>query len=202
MKRIILCSLFLIFATLVGCASKTPPKPPATETATEESLNKLVELARSDIQSGKDLNAVQTLDAVIAKAPRNAKAFLYRGLAHYNTNNDMQAVFNFTRAIELDPTNPLGYFNRGTTKLRMQEFQEAKQDFTTCIDVDADFALALKQPRPCQLFSQAESGRHQRLFQSFRGFPANSGRCCLQPCPRLPGNGNVRQRPCPIMPWP
>lgn len=145
----ILAALILI----AGCATNRPSSwnnaEPSPMSLSPVALDKLVSHARNDIAKDKDLNAIQTLDAVIEQSPRSAEAFLCRGLAHYKTGNTMQAVFDFTRSIELNPSNPLTYFNRGTAKLKLQEPEKAAQDFTTCMELAPTFAMALNNRGLC-----------------------------------------------------
>ncbi len=74
--------------------------------------------------------ATRAFACAIRMDPRNARAYLDRGMAYERMGNVEQALADYDRAIELLPEDAKAYYIRGLTFQRQGRYREAKQDLT------------------------------------------------------------------------
>ena len=70
---------------------------------------------------------------VIRVLPEMAKAYHYRGLAHYNEDRFELALEDFVRAIELKPVFPEAFRNRGVLHLNQGNLRQGIADLEEAI---------------------------------------------------------------------
>jgi tetratricopeptide (TPR) repeat protein len=77
--------------------------------------------------------AVSSFDMVIRVLPEMAKAYHYRGLAHYNEERFELALEDFVKAIELKPVFPEAFRNRGVLHLNQGNLRQGIEDLEEAI---------------------------------------------------------------------
>ncbi len=125
--------LFLVFAFLcapVCCvaAQRSPELQEALDT----------HLSNPD----KIPEAIELYTQIIAKDPKNAEAYNWRGHAYYQLSELDKALADFNKAIEIAPTYADAYNNKGLIELRRDQYQAATQSFAKAFESEKTFAEA------------------------------------------------------------
>ena len=79
---------------------------------------------------------------LIRSEPRNASAYIDRGIAYAKKGEFNKAVPDFNKAIEIDPNSAPAYNNRGLAYRRKDELKKALSDYTKAIQIDPRYAEA------------------------------------------------------------
>jgi tetratricopeptide (TPR) repeat protein len=114
------------------------------------STRKLAEALRSGANQWRALDAgdraFADCDAAIRLKPREAGAYLLRGMAWYYAKRDNgRAIADFTKAILLDPQLTIAYFYRGIAWKDTGDADHAIADFSAAILLDPRFDAAYIQ---------------------------------------------------------
>ena len=80
--------------------------------------------------------AIDAYTEAIAKAPKKAIYYLYRGNARSQLDDEKGAHYDYTKAIELDSQYANAYFYRGSTRINMDNYEGAIEDFNKTIELD------------------------------------------------------------------
>ena len=76
------------------------------------------------------------MDKAIRINPRNAAAYLNRGIAWYAKGNWDKALDDYNQVIRLDPRSHAAYNNRGNIALEKKELDAAIADFNRAIELN------------------------------------------------------------------
>ena len=111
------------------------PTPEPTATVTPEPPDVLFRYtAGVNLLSAAQYDeAVSSFDMVIRVLPEMAKAYHYRGLAHYNEERFELALEDFIKAIELKPVFPEAFMNRGVLHLNQGNLSQGIEDLEEAI---------------------------------------------------------------------
>jgi len=83
--------------------------------------------------------------AIIAKNPKDAAAYYYRGCAYLAKNEFLLAVGDLTKAVELNPKDAAAFFSRGYAFYRLGEGWKDSEDRTRDFDrAIKDYSQAIK----------------------------------------------------------
>ena len=90
----------------------------------------------------KYTEAIAAYTKAIEAAPREARAYKHRGLAHARLGNAQQAYKDLSKAIELDPQDAIAYNQRGIASFAAGNVPAALKDFTKTIELQPQLAEA------------------------------------------------------------
>jgi len=76
-------------------------------------------------------------------SPQNAEAFVMRGHAHYEMEQDDQALADILRGVELAPDSAFAHAMLGLMYLTRAEFEEAGKAYAASLKCDGDYEMAL-----------------------------------------------------------
>src|SRR5262245_61020463 len=86
--------------------------------------------------------AIAAYTQAIEMAPRDARAYKHRGLAHAKLGNVPQAYEDLNTAIALDPQDAIAYNQRGIASFAAGNAQAALKDFSKTIELQPQLAEA------------------------------------------------------------
>jgi tetratricopeptide (TPR) repeat protein len=96
--------------------------------------------ALEDQKAGRLKEAVEIYTEVIAKNPRSAEAYNWRGMAYEDLGQLDQALADFNKAIEISPDYADAYNNRGEIYRKKNTIPQAFGDYRKAADLDKNFA--------------------------------------------------------------
>ncbi len=148
--------------------------------------------------------AIADYDAAIKVDPKNAGAYLGRGLSRAARNQQSQAIADFSEAIWLDPLSTSAYYNRGRAWQSKHEYAKAIIDFNMALRLDPEQA-AVHRERGNAWEAQKNYRKRTRRLQ--RGDSDRSARCASIPaiepgCWRLAPIGSCATPSLPFFPRP
>jgi len=86
--------------------------------------------------------AIAAYTRAIEAAPRAARAYKHRGLAHARLGNAQQAYTDLSKAIELEPQDAIAYNQRGIASFTAGNAPAALKDFAKAIELQPQLAEA------------------------------------------------------------
>jgi len=86
--------------------------------------------------------AIAAYTQAIETAPRDARAYKHRGLAHARLGHVQQAYEDLNKAITLDPQDAIAYNQRGIASFAAGNVQAALKDFSKTIELQPQLAEA------------------------------------------------------------
>lgn len=89
----------------------------------------LVDRAIARAEAERFWDAIDDLNAVLAKDPQRADAWLYRAAAHKALSNTRQALADVAQALELKPGDPEALLLRGNIKALAGDVKGARDDW-------------------------------------------------------------------------
>jgi tetratricopeptide (TPR) repeat protein len=98
----------------------------------------LVDRAIARAEGERFWDAIDDLNAVIAKDPKRADAWLYRAAAHKALSNNRQALADVAQALELKPGDPEALLLRGNLKALIGDAKGARDDWKLVMRVAPD----------------------------------------------------------------
>jgi len=93
-------------------------------------------------KAGRLKEAVEIYTEVIAKNPRSAEAYNWRGMAYEDLGQLDQALADFNKAIEISPDYADAYNNRGEINRKKNTIPQAIADYRKAAELDKNFAEA------------------------------------------------------------
>lgn len=93
-------------------------------------------------KAGRLKEAVEIYTEVIAKDPRSAEAYNWRGMAHEDLGQIDQALADFDKAIEISPDYADAYNNRGEIYRKKNMIPQAFADYRKAAELDKKLAEA------------------------------------------------------------
>jgi tetratricopeptide (TPR) repeat protein len=96
---------------------------------------------------GQYEEATRAFAQAIRMDPRNARAYLDRGMAYERMGNVEQALADYDQAIRLLPEDAKAYYIRGLILQRLGKYEEATQDLALASDLGYQQARDALKPR-------------------------------------------------------
>ena len=93
-------------------------------------------------KAGRLKEAVEIYTEVIAKNPRSAEAYNWRGMAYEDLGQLDQALEDFSKAIEISPDYADAYNNRGEIYRKKNTIPQAIADYRKAAELDKNFGEA------------------------------------------------------------
>ena len=84
--------------------------------------------------------SVSSANEEVTKNPRNAKAYLERGIAYYHDDAFDKAIADFNQAISLNPRDAFAYSGRGLSHLQKDELDDALADLNHAVRLNPNSA--------------------------------------------------------------
>ena len=91
-------------------------------------------------KAGKLQDAVEIYTEYLAKNPKSAEAYNWRGMANEDLGQLNKALADLNRALELSPNYSDAYNNRGEVYRRQNKVVEAMNDYRKATELEKDFA--------------------------------------------------------------
>jgi tetratricopeptide (TPR) repeat protein len=129
-----LMSVLMLMSSLAGCTSTVP------ETKAPESKSALQ--ATNKLRTGDLAGALKDYNQAIAQNPKDADAYVNRGIAQDELGQHQAAIADYTKALELKPDRILAYYNRANAYHQLKENEKAIADYTKIISLDAKYSYA------------------------------------------------------------
>ncbi len=124
--------------------------------------------------------AIEYLDKAIKLQPNYIEAYIRRGVAYKNIEQNQPTIEDFTMAIRLQPDNVLAYFNRGTTYSNLNQDKQAIDNFNEVIHLKPDYAEAYNNRGFTYLLQGNKEQGNKEL-----GYPDVQKACELGTCKTL-----------------
>lgn len=96
----------------------------------------LLAAAKQALDGKKYEEAIALADQAITAEPKNAQAYLVRGLAHESLAKHAMAVKDFSRVTELNPKAALAYHHRGCEQFKLAHIPESIADFDRFLELE------------------------------------------------------------------
>jgi tetratricopeptide (TPR) repeat protein len=80
--------------------------------------------------------AILDFNKALEENPKDAEAYLKRGIAQAEKGRYKQAISDYNKAIEINPRNAKAYINRGYAYVKDWEYDQAVSDFNKAIEID------------------------------------------------------------------
>lgn len=119
-------------------AGPAPAAPPGVGASSSDSL----QTGNAHFLAQHYTEAIAAYTQAIETAPRDARAYKHRGLAHAKLGNVQQAYEDLNKAIALDPQDAIAYNQRGIASFAAGNAQAALKDFSKTIELQPQLAEA------------------------------------------------------------
>ena len=86
---------------------------------------------------------ISALDLAIKRNPRDVTAYLYRGMLHFEGEDDKRAISDLDEALRLEPENAGAYFIRGTVYGYLKRYDRIVSDMTEVLRIEPENSQAL-----------------------------------------------------------
>jgi tetratricopeptide (TPR) repeat protein len=126
-------------ARLKGSRQQGQPVPPPAEGAPS---GEVLQMGNAHFLAQRYTEAIAAYTRAIEAAPRDARAYKHRGLAHAKLGNVPQAYEDLNKAIALDPQDAIAYNQRGIASFAAGNVQAALKDFSKTIELQPQLAEA------------------------------------------------------------
>lgn len=103
-----------------------------------ETVAELQQAAKAALARGKADEALALAGKAIDLDPRNATAFLFRGIVYEALHRHKEAVADFDRTIQLDPKAAEAYNRRGSERFKLGQIKESITDFDRFLELRPD----------------------------------------------------------------
>jgi len=126
---------------LLLAKNETPSPLPASDPAAG-GVRRILRRASAHMHAGDYDSAIVDYTEVIRLEPKNAFAYLNRGLAYASKYDFDSAIADFTEAIRLDPEYVSAYYWRGWAYSFKGDYDRCIADYTEAIRLDPEYASA------------------------------------------------------------
>ena len=136
------------------------------------------------LRSGDYDKAIKDYDTFTSISPEEADAYMWRGCAYYLKGEVDRAVADYDKALALSPDNALALYKRGLAHARLGNSSQADRDFARAMAIGFDEAAG------------ESGGARTTVVRAVHGTCTEhgAGHLPLQPRPRTPQPGRLRQR--------
>jgi tetratricopeptide (TPR) repeat protein len=135
--------VLLLGSLTVGCAEQ----PPQVEAPNSKFTNS----ATRKLQLGDLKGALKDYDQAIAQNPKDANAYVNRGIAQAELGQHQAAIADNTRALALKSDLHVAYYNRANVQVQMKAYKKAIADYTKAIELKPEYAYAYANRSSAQL---------------------------------------------------
>jgi lipoprotein NlpI len=127
-----------------------------------DKVDELLQSAAAALKDGKADEALALAEKAVAQAPKDARAHLFRGLAHEALRQHAEAIADFDRAIALDPKAAAAYDHRGSEQFILGHVAESVADFDRFLELRPEARAAhWKRGISCYYAGKFDAGRKQ-----------------------------------------
>ena len=142
--------LLMSLAIMAGCAGSPTAESGATSSTSAKSvpvdvtpeIAAMYKSAVNSLKNGADDTALAQLNAVIAKAPQVAGAYINIGLIHLKKQRFVEAEIAFNQAINANNQNAQAQNYLGVTLREQGKFDKAQQAYQHALQLDNNYADA------------------------------------------------------------
>ncbi len=124
----------MLMSSLASCTSTAP------ETKVPESKSALQ--ATKKLRTGDLAGALKDYNQAIAQNPKDADAYVNRGIAQDELGQHQAAIADYAKALELKPNQILAYYNRANAHHQLKQNDKAIADYSKIISLDAKYPYA------------------------------------------------------------
>jgi TonB family protein len=121
---------------------RVSPQPPPSGGAEGAPGGDFFQAGNTHFVAQRYAEAIAVYTKAIEAAPRDARAYKHRGLAHAKLGNAQQAYKDLSKAIELDPQDAVAYNQRGIASFAIGNAPAALKDFTKAMELQPQLAEA------------------------------------------------------------
>ncbi len=86
--------------------------------------------------------AIELCTTALETNSADARAYVTRGIAHYEKRDYSQAIADYTKALEIRPDDEWAYATRGGAYAKQKDYERAIQDYSKAVEIDPRFADA------------------------------------------------------------
>jgi tetratricopeptide (TPR) repeat protein len=97
-------------------------------------------MGRSHLIENRYKEAIRIYNALLRVDPDDYEAYLFRGIAKANLDDNLGAEQDFTIAIEKNPVATMAYHHRAITRMLQGNYDDALADFREAIELRPDLA--------------------------------------------------------------
>jgi lipoprotein NlpI len=121
------CAGILLLIALFVLGGPTPVRA--------QTADALLKEARAALEKGKTDDALKLSEQAIKLEPKNAQAYLLRGVAYAALQKHPEAVTDFDKVIDLDPKIAAAYQQRGSEHVQLGHITESIKDFDKYLEM-------------------------------------------------------------------
>ncbi|WP_404791072.1 tetratricopeptide repeat protein [Altericista sp. CCNU0014] len=169
--------ILLAGSTSVGCGGQ-PPESDASQ-------SKLAIAATRKLQLGDLEGALKDYDRAIAQNPKEADAYVNRGIVRDELGQHAAAIADYTQALTLNPDLHLAYYNRANAYVQEKQYQKAIADYDKAIELEPDYAYAYANRGSAQLKVGDSQSAISDLKQASEIFASKNDRKNVQRLERM-----------------
>ena len=104
-------------------------------------------MPNTEITNERD-RKISALDVAIRRNPRDVTAYLYRGMLHFEGEDDKWAISDLDEALRLEPENAGAYFIRGTVYGYLKRYDRIVSEMTEVLRIEPENSQALYNRGP------------------------------------------------------
>jgi lipoprotein NlpI len=127
-----------------------------------DTVDDLLKSASAALQKGQGDEALGLAEKAVTQSPKDARARLYRGLAHELLGKHAEAIADFDRTLALDPKLAAAYDHRGSEQFKLGHVAESLADFDHFLELRPEARAAhWKRGISCYYAGKYDEGRKQ-----------------------------------------
>ncbi|HMF13040.1 MAG TPA: tetratricopeptide repeat protein, partial [Gemmataceae bacterium] len=104
----------------------------------KDDVEKLLAKGRAALRSGNIDEALALANQAVERAPKEARAYLTRGMVRSATRKPTEAIADFDRCLELDPKMADAYQQRGGEYFKLAKIDKSIADFDRLLEMRPD----------------------------------------------------------------
>jgi lipoprotein NlpI len=104
----------------------------------KEDLDQLLFKARASLQAKKIDEALVLANRAVERAPKDARAYFFRGIVRGAAHKSDEAVADFDKCLELDPKMAESYQQRGGEYFKLAKINQSLVDFDKFLEMRPD----------------------------------------------------------------
>lgn len=127
---------------LLLAQTKPLQAPGSNSDSNTNNIDKLLDTAADNVQSGDYNKAIENCNTVLKSDPKNFSAYVLRGFAYIGSKQYQTAVNDFNQAIQINPKLHYAYFGRGFALVHLKQYQQSLADLNQTIKLEPEYAHA------------------------------------------------------------